>query len=1243
MGLLNDDYWKGAATPVQPTVAPQQPTAPAPVTPAPTAQAPIQPGSDPMLDKNPVIDVAKRLGPLGVIGGAVGAFGGPVGIATGALVGASLGASIQYPDNWDQLSTVQKIGFVGGQSVTGLVRMAMSLPSEIVKTPIRYTTSVAQPWVAMAQGKDASFKGLGEAPVLDLPLLGKIPTYFQSYDEAKKSGMGPLASALMTSGTALGDTLLVGALGEAGIKALQPRAGMRTPIGEAKIMNTAPVKEVIQRDATRVTGVARQSEGSVSEYYPVPKATAQQFGGHTGNTFFKVTPASPTSVEISVVQTRGGVIQKGVDWLRGNKTAQGDFGPEIKINSQVIDTGKNVLPQEMTPLEGAKLQLSFIEDSMQGHPGQGLIKYRSSATGDLPEINSTGKGKFNKRGDTIAQETMGQDVSRGGDVNAANESLQSFIKLRDEATALKVQIKTLEAQAKVPATQQPVSPISIPSSVVKGMENKTITNDQLGNLGRIGDANGVAPTVRDAVIRSVTGKSVMGEMTQAEYVKAAQTLGMFNSASKYVPSEGFLNPAAQYLSPQRRWMRTYEERSGIPLYSEAYVPLEDAVRVRDVFRDVWRGKSRELFGEYANPGHAAERQAIYNYMQGDKSAIVGNNVFTDAVRGDMIKIADGLRQFYNEIGPQMNVPPEIFLRNYQPHIQNTGGVFQLYKEGSTAPKAIDFFAKYKRKGNPTAPLIDDALALFDIYTNAGSNSTFVTPALERIGAMAENLPGTLKSSVTSYVQEKLGYAGRMEHAMDQMVPSINRKLGINLPPDTARQMGDLVLSTQYSGLLSQPATWFRQMFQYPLFGYSRLGPKFAGDAMKKAFTKEGLAEFNKSGFSVDLGYPYGGELSKDITLAGRAGNYYKKVTQAPIAPNAFADNSQRAVVYYQYKMQFEDSLARFNEGKIPWSTFEKDIDISSFSPIDQNIARQRIVAGDVKGAFEHLVRDVIDETQFPYRKASTARVGYGFGGKVATSLLQWPMEASHTIGSWMKQGARTGDFSKMIRYFAASSAMQRTLQESLGMDFTKSLYLGPVLTSTFVSPLIQLAGDTYMAAINSPFLGAIGGADNRQKFNEHKDAIMKTLKSAGTPAGLEIQNIKKFWRSIDRGPDADGQYAALNDQGEVKYTTDFAGIFTGELMGFPITEKVNSASVLQDMRNSVEDRKKAKERVMELLQQEKYDDARPLMEEFGIQLTAQDFDDYYIPLTQRNFQMLPASLKAQYAPKVFPEAFQGVQ
>ncbi len=1091
-------------------------------------------------NENPYVKVGARLGPYVAAGAAVGALGGPVGSAVGALVGAGIGA-FSFPSDeatWDSLSTKGKVEYLANSGANATLKMVTGIPAELAKIPIRYGVSVAQPWVRLAQGKDTSSEALGKTPVLDLPVLGKVPTYYQSYQEAKDSGLGTLGAILSTAGTALGDAVMIGSLGEAAAKALQPRAAVTTPVGEATVQNITPVKAMISRDASgSMTGSAKATEGAAAEYYTLPKSTANQFGGNAGNTFFKITPASPGSVELSVVQTRGGAIQRGVDWLRGTKTYQGDFGPEVKVQSQIIK----------------------LNDS---------------------------------------------NVFTGGASDA---------------------------------------PVSIPNSVTKGFETKPITTEQLGNLAKIGDANGVNPNVRDAIVRSVTGKNIMGEMTQAEYVRAAQTLGLFNGAQKYVPKDAFLNPVAQYLSPQRRWMRTYEENSGIPIYSEVYVPLEDAVRSRDVFRDVWRGQARDLYGKYAGAGYTSERQAITSYLQGERGAIKGNAAFDPVTQTELARIAEGLRAMYDRVGPQLGVDPAIFLKDYQPHIQNIGGVFQLYKDGTNIPKSIDFFAKFKRKGNPTAPLIDDSLALFDMYVNAGSNSTFVSPVLDRIGTFSESVPGTLHGSIKSYVQEKLGYAGRLEQAMDEIVPSINKKLGINLPPDTARQIGDTVLSTQYAGLLSQPATWFRQMFQYPLLGYSRLGPKFAAEAYKRAFTKEGLKEVADKGFLVDTSYPYGGSLAQESTGVGNFLGRYKSVTQGVISPNSFADNLQRGVVYHQFKMQFEDALARYNTGKIPWSSFEKEVGMDSFSPVDQNIARQHIVAGDVEGAFDHLVRDVIDETQFPYRKAATARIGYGFGGKLATSLLQWPLEASHTIGKWMVEGARTGDFSKMIRYFAASYTLQRTLQNAFGLDFTRSLFLGPVLTSSFISPAIQLASNTIGMVMQSPWIGALGGSNNRELFNENKDKVLQTLNAAGYPGALEIKNIRSFKKSIDAGPDKEGQYPVFDQNGNVKYYTDFTGVFMGELMGFPIDKKVRESFLNQEMLNAQVDQREMKQKILELLQRERFDEASSLMSEYGIRVTPADMDNFYLPRSQRTFESLPASLKAQFGPRVFRDAFQGVQ
>lgn len=1318
MSLLPDDYWKSAAqetpqptTPAAPQPQPAQPAfsagGPSPV--AAPVQAPVvsKPGFfesnannivtnnqlsqqeqiqkyggvvgspeyyQSKANENLYVKVGERLGPYVAAGAAIGLIGGPVGAAVGGLIGAGIGA-MSYPaqdSTWDTLSTKGKIEYLANSGANGAVKLVTGLPGELVKTPVRYGVSVAQPWVRMATGKPYGTEDLAKLPVLDLPLLGKIPTYYQSYQEARDSGLGPLGAALGTGGTALGDAVMLGAIGEAGTKALQPRAAVRTPVGEATVQNIEPVKSLVTRNANGgATGVMKATDGAASEYYTLPKATSQQFGGHSGNTFFKLTPASPDAVELSVVQLRGGAIQKGVDWLRGTKTAQGDFGPEVKLQSQIVKLnqpasteGKPVFfggdkfdrslvgeqgisvatnPKATRPFVG-KFQLPG-EDKLRPMKPQQLILDPGAKIMPFNEIpkeflKTTSNGEIFPRAqgggastlDDIAQEILPYAKSKGYDA----------IDLRKMGNGSESEIRVINPNVlRVPGEAS--APVSIPGSVVKGLEDRPITSDQLSNLGKIGDVNGVNPSVRDAVIRSVTGKSIMGEMTQTEYVKAAQTLGLFNGAEKYVPKDAFLNPAAQYLSPQRRWMRTYEENSGIPVYSEVYVPLEDAVRARDVFRDVWRGQSRDIFGKYAGPGYAAERQAINSYMQGDTAAVLGNPAFDAAATADMVKVADGMRTLYDQVGPKLGVSADIFLKDYSPHIQNIGGIFSLYKDGSVIPKSIDFFAKFKRKGSPTTPLIDDSLALFDMYVNAGSNSTFISPVLDRIGTAMESFPDKLHGSVKSYTLEKLGYGGWMERTMDEIVPAINRKLGVNLPPDTARRLGDTVLSTQYAGLLSQPATWFRQFMQYPLLGYSRLGPEFAVEAYKKALEPGALKELSAKGFLIDTSYPYGGNIAQEASTPGRLASMYKSTTQAVISPNSTADNIQRAVVYYQFKAQFENALSQYNAGKIPWSAFESKVDMGSFSPIDQNIARQRIVAGDVEGAFNHLVRDVIDETQFPYRKGSTMRFGYGFGGKLATSLLQWPLEASHTLGSWLKQGVRTGDFSKFIRYFAASTAMQRTMQNTFGWDFTRSLFLGPVLSTNFTSPAVQLAANTLNMVLNSPWVGAIGGANSRQTFNDSKDKVLKTLNSAGYPGGLEIQNIQKFKASIDRGPNQDGQYAALDGNGNVKYYTDFSGIFMGELMGFPIDQKVRESMINTEMQNAQVDQQQVKQKVMELLQQEKFDEASNLMAQYGINVTAQDMDNYYIPRSQRTFKSMPASIKAQYAPQVFPDTFKGVQ
>lgn len=1083
------------------------------------------------------------------------ASGKPTGVNLNALTGftpqlprslaSTLGIHLPDQEEWDKMSETDKIATAATATAFAAGRMVRDLPKAGASAVASVLLTTASPWVDLAKGKSADLAYEANKPVAQLPWLGAVPTYFQSFKQAQDSGMGPLGATIATLGKAAGDVSIFASLGEIAANVFRPRAPVTAGgLPGGPVQDVAPIKYAMEKD-----GVYRaRPDGSLSEYYTIPKTTAKELaGGNTSNTFLKLTPAGSDSVELSVVQTRNGAIPKTVDYVKGKfglpvKNTEGDFGPEVKIQSQIIKinpTDNGLIPKSPTPPDG--------------------------------------------------ESTINPEIMK-----------------------------------------------SIPPKALPGFENKPVTGTQLSTLEQIGDVNGIEPSVRDAVIRTVTGKDVIGEMNQSEYVKAAQTLATFNNMAKYSPPENGPSVFSQYVAPQRQWMRTYEEHSGIPLYSEVYTPMESGIRLRDTFRNSYRNEAREIFGNYAEstPEASNGRRLVSAYMRGETGAITDNDSLNPQQKSTLIDIANKMRAVYDKIGPQVGVPTDIFLKDYQPRIQNIGGIHQLYKEGSDIPKQLDFFAKFKRTGNLQGVQIDDALALFDIYVNSGSNKMFVEPALKRAGALAESLPKTLQGSVKSYVQEKLGYAGNFEKFLDGFVPSINKKLGINLPADSARQLTNIGMSTMYSGMLSSPATWFRQTFQYPLFGYARLGPKFAAEAIKNGLSKAGMDEAHAKGILVDLGVPYGQELAKDTTLGGSVVNNYRKATQQFVKPNSVVENAIRSITFHQAKLQWEDGLSRYNGGKINWPQFEKSIDMSAFSPVDRNIIRQKLVAGDTSGAFDHYARDIVDEVNAPYRRGASSRIGYGLAGKMGSSLMQWPIEMGYTLKRW----AVTGQWDKLIRFYAASSAINRTMKETFGFDFSKSLFnqaTGGIIPNSMLgpaqnpySPFVKTALDA-TNALSAFFNG------NKEDFNKNASSVVRTLESS-LPGGVLAQNAKTFFRSYKEGPDQDGKYSVKDDSGDLRYKTDFSGLFWGQLMGFPTSQKVSESNLTQDMKNAQYDQTVAKQKILELMQQDKMKEAGDIIAKTGIQITPKDLDDYYIPLNQRTFQTLPAMLKARFAPQVFP-------
>jgi hypothetical protein len=391
--------------------------------------------------------------------------------------------------------------------------------------------------------------------------------------------------------------------------------------------------------------------------------------------------------------------------------------------------------------------------------------------------------------------------------------------------------------------------------------------------------------------------------------------------------------------------------------------------------------------------------------------------------------------------------------------------------------------------------------------------------------------------------------------------------------------------------------------------------------------------------SVDLGIPYGEELTKEIALSGRMRNVHRNVTQGVLKPYASADIINRATTFWQGKSIWDDAMARYRTGKLTWEQFERAADFDSMNPIDRNIMRKALVAGDEDAAFNHYIRDIMDDTQFPYRRGASARATYGFAGRVLTQFSQWNLEFAHTIGSWIREAAKfeavpgkmlpkySGSFEKLVRFSAAAYATQRTLETTLGTDITN--WTGLNVLNPTAAPFVQFAGEVVGLVQNIR-------DNNRQAMNDNKDAILRQATALGFPGGVQGIRVKNFWKSINAGPDSEGKYPVYSANGTLNYRADFNDLWWDVLWGFPSKDLQAKRDVTKDMRNAQEDYSQVKRRALELYQQQKYDDANKLVEQFGIKIGPADFKAYFIPYDQRLFDNLPASMKAQFAPRVYP-------
>lgn len=1200
-----------------------------------------------------------------------------------------VGGTLPDQEKWDKMSIKDKLFTLTNSINARNAEMIVKLPRQVVAGAAR---------VGYTAYKEATTIGglLGDKKTeMNLPYVGSIPTYYKSYEteykSAKEAGYGawaPVLAAINTVTLAAGDLSMTASMG-AGIKsALTPKTkiinGLATPT-----IDVAPVKQIIVKNEFGLKSIRQKAEGSQNIYRRVTPEYAKEMGGTVDNIFWKISPKDfDGNFEASIVKIEPSAIPKGVtkviSKVKGKNTVEGDFGLEskltkfdfslAKINPQAFADWQKEFVTTKQEVGWAGGKDKVVQESYIGKKGSSveknimdaetrlneLVKEEAKVMSDLQKefggvslVEGAEGAKLRMSSNPPWYQEFykaaGRKPGKAEILGLAKEQLEKgsgmFSKEYQGIKTLVEDLKKGESEPKIPempegygvSTEQPSLRQFTPrSKPLPGMEKNIITADEMRHLDTIIKYTKIDPELAKVVIKAVTGKDVMGELTHGEYIKAQNALSLFENSNRYLGPEPNINPIMLDLKSAKPAFQDMQNKLGVPIYEDIFVRMEDSMRALKRFKekefplqaDLYKITKGKNTVDYGSANFADKRRLIMAYGEKYPDAISKNTLLSPKEKIDLLEIAKRTKAKLDEYADIVGMKKEERIQDYMPHIKNRGGIYDIEKAGSGFPGESTPFFEYQRGGSLEA-VVDDPLALLNIYASALGKKIYLSENLGKMKAVYDSIPSKNlieKEYALDYVQTRLGYIGKTEAYLNKWAAGVNKKLGTNLPPDFARKFMQVEMDTIYSGAMgANPVTAVRNVFgQLPLV-LARTGTEDLAWAWKMSRSKAGMAEVAEKGFLTEHGGVYGIDLAKEAELTGRIGSNYRRLTQGSLSLVSKSDTAVRNLTYFLSKAKWNRAMEKINSGKISWEQWEKEVDLGSMNPIDQQIVRKALAEGKHEVAFDHITRDIIDSTNFHYRSANSPRWMWETKGKQLGMFAQYPIEYFQTLGHWLK----TGQYDKFIKFYGISTGFKRTAEDTFGMDISKWMNLGPMAVG--MTPVLKFMYETLMTGVS--YLN-----DNPEEFEKHKDAIVKEITNLGIPMGVQGNRLYDFQRDIRQSEKDNlpiGTYGVYDRQGKLIYKTNFSGLFSGVLLGFPTKEKMQESETLKNMMNSKWESSDAKKTMMKLLRDGKIDEATKIMVEFGVVPTQQDYDSYYIPRNQRIWNTLPKTKKPQFAPKIF--------
>jgi len=840
-------------------------------------------------------------------------------------------------------------------------------------------------------------------------------------------------------------------------------------------------------------------------------------------------------------------------------------------------------------------------------------------------------------------EFLGSWETRAEGLKAYDEVIKSYEQLPDRQYYQQAQggrvpdSVSKEAKSIDPFLQEKPEVFYPMKKPLRGFEGEMVTGEQTDKIIQLGEELELDPITLQAVSKALTGKNSIYDLTQAEAYDVSEAVRMIPGEHVEV-GDDFLKINRSFTHPARYWMEAAERELGQPIYSEVYLPIETGARVMRVFNDRWQEAAREAFGKYSKPKYAEERRMLTDYIEGNKTAITENKTLTPEVKAELAEVGDWLVEQYKKLFTDLGITSERFFSVYSPKIRKSGGIHNIYKSDDL-PVEIKPFFEFEREGM-LDPIEDDALALFDIYTRAVGKKTYMHDALENAKQVIDRLPPNLRKATNSYLQEKIGFKDGADEMFNNFATTLNNKTNGLIPKNIFKQAYDFLMTSSYAGALGLPRIMpiFRNSVQVLLTTYPEVGSRYFLDGMKRFYSKEGLAEIQDKGFLVAMGVPYGADLISETGqgVVGRTLDKYKAFNRATMKPYASIDINNRGITYHAVKARFQENWKAFRDGKMTYEQFEKEINMDGFNPTLQRVLRGKFQAntpGALEEAQDLMVMDILDRTQFPYRKGTQSRLHYGVGGKMGLQFGQWAWEYGFTLKSWISRG----QWDKLLRWFGMSTAVKRTAEDVFGIDVSKWIAGGP-FSGFPLGPIAKMATSA-ISGVNASFTGMT------EEVNKHSADIYRTMQIyGGALTGVGKNRWKDFKESMDKhdagiavSPYPDKPYGVWSSTGKIIRWVDFTDLLK-IAFGFDTPEGEEQSNRINAIKKESVEYSNNINKAMDYLIRGEYENFDKMVQKHNLMITdiSTKLKSYQIPLDQRIYERMPLELKIKYFNAFYP-------